>query len=334
MRDATFTLYALLISGYREEAQAWREWLLRAVAGSPAQLQPLYGVAGERRLTEYEAPWLVGYERSAPVRIGNAAAEQTQLDVFGELLDAFHVARAHNLAPSLDAWRVQQVILDFLESRWSEPDRGIWEIRGDPQQLVHSKVLAWAAMDRAVKAVDRFNLEGARDRWANLRDRIHADVCKNGYDSDRNTFVQHYGAKGLDASLLMLPLVGFLPADDPRIVGTAEAIRKELLVDGFVRRYTAGDGADGLAGGEGAFLPCSFWLADNDAMMGRVDEARAMFERLLAVRNDLGLLSEEYDPAARRQLGNFPQAFSHIALINTAHNLTMRRGPSHQRSEA
>ncbi|MBI1212368.1 MAG: glycoside hydrolase family 15 protein [Alphaproteobacteria bacterium] len=327
IRDATFTLYALLISGYREEARAWREWLSRAVAGAPSQLQPLYGVAGERRLTECELPWLCGYADSRPVRIGNDAASQVQLDVYGELMDAFHLARAHDIESEDHTWQVQRALLDFLESNWSKPDRGIWEMRGTPRHFTHSKVMAWVAMDRAVKAITRFGLDGPKDRWVALRDRIHADICRNGFDAERNTFVQCYGEPALDGALLMLPLVGFLPVDDARIAGTVEAIRNELVVDGFVRRYKTEDGTDGLTGDDGVFLPCSFWLADNLAMMNRNDEAKEMFERLLALRNDVGLLSEEYDPRAKRLLGNFPQAFSHIALINTAYNLSRSRAP-------
>lgn len=333
IRDAAFTLYALLISGYHDEARAWREWLLRAVAGTPDQLQPLYGVAGERRLMEFEIPWLGGFGGSRPVRVGNGAATQCQLDIFGELMDAFHVAGKHDVKPIDDAWQLERVLVDHLESHWHEPDRGIWEIRGPVRHFTHSKVMAWVAMDRAVKAVERFGLDGPAKRWRALRDEIHADVCKNGFDADRNSFVQCYGEKKLDGALLMMALVGFLPADDPRMVGTVEAIRKELLIDGFVRRYIAEDGTDGLKGGEGVFLPCSFWLADNLAMMGRTEDAGQIFERLLELRNDVGLLAEEYDPNAERLLGNFPQALSHIALVNTAYNLTAAEGPAKQRSQ-
>jgi len=333
IRDATFTLYALLISGYRDEARSWREWLLRSVAGSPEQLQPLFGVEGERRLGEWEVPWLRGYAGSAPVRVGNAASDQIQLDVFGEIMDAFHLARKHEIDSIDDAWQLQQTLLEFLESRWTEPDRGIWEIRGPERHLTHSKVMAWVAMDRAVKAIRRFGLPGKKEEWAALRDRIHADVCARGFDAGRNSFVQYFGGTALDGALLMLPMVGFLPANDPRMIGTVEAIRRELVVDGLVRRYQTGNGTDGLHGGEGAFLPCSFWLADNLAMLGRREEARELFERLLSLRNEVGLLAEEYDPASGRLLGNFPQAFSHIALVNTTYNLAMPRGPTHQRSQ-
>ncbi len=319
LRDAAFTLYALLASGYIDEARAWRDWLLRAVAGRPEQLQVLYGIAGERRLPEIELDWLPGYAGSAPVRSGNGAHRQLQLDAYGSIMDMMHVARKHNVDYDHEAWRVERVLLDALESRWREPDASIWEVRGRPRQFTYSKVLAWVAFDRAVKAVEKHGLEGPVDRWRKLRDAVHRDVCDNGYDSSRNAFVQYYGSSALDASLLMISKLGFLPASDPRMAGTVEAIRRELAPDGFVRRYLQqDDGVDGLAPGEGAFLPCSFWLADNLAMMGRRDDARKLFERLLAVRNDVGLLAEEYDPRARRQLGNFPQALSHIALINSA----------------
>ncbi|HKI64221.1 MAG TPA: glycoside hydrolase family 15 protein [Burkholderiales bacterium] len=322
LRDAAFTLYVLLTSGYVDEARAWRDWLLRAVAGRPEQLQVLYGIAGERRVPEMELDWLPGYAGSAPVRSGNGAHGQVQLDAYGSIMDMMHVARMHKVDYDHDAWRVERVLLDALESRWREPDASIWEVRGKPRQFTYSKVLAWVAFDRAVKAVERHGLEGPVDRWRKLRDAVHRDVCANGYDTGRKAFVQYYGGSALDASLLMIPKIGFLPARDPRVAGTVEAVQRELTKDGFVQRYLQqDDGVDGLAPGEGAFLPCSFWLADNLAMMRRRDEARELFERLLAVRNDVGLLAEEYDPRARRQLGNFPQALSHIALINTADNL-------------
>jgi GH15 family glucan-1,4-alpha-glucosidase len=322
LRDAAFTLYALLSSGFVEEARAWRGWLLRAVAGQPEQLQVLYGVAGERRLPEMELDWLPGYAGSAPVRTGNAAHGQVQLDAYGSIMDMMHVARKHKVDYDHEAWRVERVLLDALESRWREPDASIWEVRGPPRQFTYSKVLAWVAFDRAVKAVEVHGLKGPAERWRKLRDAVHRDVCANGYDAKRKAFVQYYGASALDASLLMIPKIGFLPPSDPRVAGTVEAVRRELTVDGFVQRYLQqDDGVDGLSPGEGAFLPCTFWLADNLAMMGRRDEAREVFERLLAVRNDVGLLAEEYDPRLRRQLGNFPQALSHIALINTAQNL-------------
>jgi GH15 family glucan-1,4-alpha-glucosidase len=325
IRDASFTLYALLISGHQAEARAWREWLLRAVAGSPEQLQALYGVAGERRLVEYEISHLPGYAGSRPVRVGNDASNQLQLDVYGELMDAFHVARRHDVAPLADAWSLQRHLLDFLESHWELPDESIWEIRGSSRHFTYSKVMAWVAMDRAVQAHQRFGLDGEVDRWRALRETIRTDVLRNGYDEERGSFVQYYGGRTLDASLLLIPLVGFLPATDPRVTGTVQAILRELLHDGLVLRYDTNAGVDGLEGGEGAFLACSFWMADNLAMSGRRDEALALFERLLSLRNDVGLLAEEYDPVAKRLVGNFPQAFSHVALINTAWNLEGQR---------
>jgi GH15 family glucan-1,4-alpha-glucosidase len=322
LRDATFTLYALLISGHREEACAWREWLLRAVAGSPARLQILYGVAGERRLPEVVLDWLPGYERSAPVHIGNAAAQQLQLDVYGEVMDVLHQARRLGLPPDPWAWQVEHELLDFLESAWQQPDEGLWEVRGPRQHFTHSKVMAWVAFDRAAKAVERFGLDGPAGRWRALAAEIHEEVCRQGFDAQRLCFTQAYGSPRLDASLLMIPLVGFLPPTDPRVAGTVRAIEQELVHDGFVLRYRTEEVDDGLPPGEGAFLACTFWLADNYAMTGRVDEARRLFERLLSLRNDVGLLSEEYDPVAGRMLGNFPQAFSHVGLVNTAFNLT------------
>jgi GH15 family glucan-1,4-alpha-glucosidase len=334
LRDATFTLYALLSSGYGEEATAWCAWLLRAIAGQPDQIQIMYGLAGERRLTEFEAPWLPGYENSAPVRLGNAAHDQFQLDVYGEIFDVFHVARRYGFNPGEDAWKVAHVLMDFVEQHWQETDEGIWEVRGPRRHFTHSKVMAWVAADRAVKAVERYGRDGPLDRWRTLRDAIHADVCRNGFRADRNAFVQYYGADTLDASVLMMALVGFLPATDPRIVGTVEAIQRDLMDEGMVRRYASDTpGVDGLPPGEGAFLPCTFWLADNLAMMGRYDEARTIFERLVGLCNDVGLLSEEYDPRGKRQLGNFPQAFTHVFLINTAHNLSRIEGPAHERAK-
>ncbi|MFH0245353.1 glycoside hydrolase family 15 protein [Streptomyces sp. HK10] len=335
LRDATFTLMALLDSGYEREAVAWRDWLLRALAGDPRRMQIMYGVEGERLLSETELDWLPGYEHSRPVRIGNAASGQLQLDVHGELMDALHQARARGVPPDQDAWRVQRVLMDFLESHWRDPDNGIWEVRGPRRDFTHSKVMAWVAADRAVKAVERFGLEGPADRWRNLRREIFREVCAYGYDADRATFTQYYGSAELDASLLLIPSVGFLPADDPRMRGTVAAIERELLGDGLVQRYTMGsrtDSVDGLPAGEAAFLPCSFWLADNYILQGRVREGRELFERLLDLRNDLGLLSEEYDTGHRRLVGNFPQALSHIPLIDTAQNLAGGRGPSRLRS--
>jgi GH15 family glucan-1,4-alpha-glucosidase len=331
VRDATFALYALMTAGYTAEARAWRDWLVRAVAGQPRQMQIMYGVAGERRLTEVELPWLPGYEGSAPVRIGNSAAEQYQLDVYGELMDSLHSARGAGIPANPAAWHVQRVLLDFLESGWREPDDGIWEVRGPRRHFTHSKVMAWVALDRAVKAVERFGLRGPVERWRSLREEIHAEVCREGYDAERKTFTQFYGSRELDASLLMIPLVGFLPPSDPRVAGTVEAVQRELLHDGFVRRYSTRTDVDGLPVGEAAFLVCTLWLADNLALLGRSDEARRLFERVLDLRNDLGLLSEEYDPAARRLVGNFPQALSHVGLVNTAHNLATTRGPADRR---
>jgi GH15 family glucan-1,4-alpha-glucosidase len=330
-RDATYTLYALLLAGYHDEAGAWWEWLLRAAAGRPRDLQTVYGLAGERQLAELELAWLPGYRGSAPVRIGNAAAAQCQLDVYGEVIDALHLARTAGLDTAADAWDFQLALLEFLESHWTEPDNGIWEVRGERQHFTHSKVMAWVAFDRAIKAVESHDVAGPVDRWRRTRARIHVDVCRKGYNARRGTFVQHYGSNRLDASLLLMPLVGFLPADDPRVRSTVAAIERELMFGGFVARYLTARRVDGLPAGEGAFLPCSFWLADNMALQGRNAEAEALFERLLAVRNDVGLLSEEYDPRARLQLGNFPQALSHVALINTARNLSRRGGPGEHR---
>ncbi len=322
LRDATFTLYALLLSGYRDEARAWRDWLLRAVAGDPSQLQVMYGVAGERRLTEMTLPWLPGYAGSAPVRVGNAAVSQLQLDIYGEVIDALYQGRRAGLSKDLHTWRVETKLLDFLEEHWREPDEGIWEVRGPRQHFTHSKIMAWAAFDRAVKSVETMNLEGPLNRWREIRDAIHDEVCSRGYDTTKKSFVQAYGSTRLDAALLVMPQVGFLPYDDPRVISTAEAIERELVREGFVMRYHTDDGIDGLPSGEGVFLLCTFWLADIWAMTGRTEEARDMFERLLAIRNDVGLLAEQYDPIACRLLGNFPQAFSHVGLINTAYNLT------------
>jgi GH15 family glucan-1,4-alpha-glucosidase len=320
LRDATFTLQALLGTGYDKEARAWREWLLRAVAGDPADLQIMYALDGLRRIPEYELSWLPGYEGSSPVRIGNAAAGQFQLDVWGEVLDGLHYSRTSGLTPTEDAWALQTALLEFLEGHWDEPDNSLWEVRGPRQQFVHSKVMAWAGLDRGVQAIERFGLEGPVDRWKDLRQQVHDEVCAHGFDADRGTFTQFYGSKGLDAALLLLPRVGFLPPTDARIVGTVEAIQRELCQDGFLLRYhpDADGGVDGLPGHESPFLACSFWLADALSMIGRAGEAREQFERLLDVRSDLGLLSEEYDTQAHRQVGNTPQAFSHVGLVNTA----------------
>jgi GH15 family glucan-1,4-alpha-glucosidase len=331
-RDATYTLYALLLAGYLDEARAWQEWLLRAAAGRPQDLQTVYGLAGERQLGELELPWLPGYAGSAPVRIGNAAATQRQLDVYGEVIDALHLARAAGLDANADTWRFQLALLEFLESHWTEPDNGIWEMRGERRHFTHSKVMAWVALDRAIKAVEGHDVAGPVERWRRTRARIHADVCRRGYNARRGTFVQHYGSNKLDASLLLMPLVGFLPPDDTRVRSTVDAIERELMFGGFVKRYRTTRRVDALPEGEGSFLPCSFWLADNLALQGRYADAEALFERLLGVRNDVGLLAEEYDPRNRVQLGNFPQALSHVALINTARNLSHRGGPSEHRS--
>jgi GH15 family glucan-1,4-alpha-glucosidase len=331
LRDATFTLYALMNNGYINEACAWREWLIDAVAGNPAELQIMYGLAGERRLTELILEWLPGYAGSAPVRIGNAAYQQHQLDVYGEVMDTLHLARRHGLPPNENAWRIERAMLNFLESDWHKPDEGIWEVRGPCRDFTHSKVMAWVAADRAVKAVENFGLDGPVHIWRKLRDEIHQQVCMQGFDPQLNSFVQYYGSKEPDASLLMLPLVGFLPADDPRMVGTVACIQKHLNRDGFIDRYPTREEVDGLPPGEGAFLLCTFWLADNLALQGRYAEARDLFERLLDLRNDVGLLSEEYDATHKRLLGNFPQAFSHVGLINTAYNLAKVHGPAEDR---
>jgi GH15 family glucan-1,4-alpha-glucosidase len=333
LRDATLTLLALMDSGHYDEARSWREWLVRAVAGSPEQMQIMYGLAGERRLHELEVPWLAGYEASRPVRIGNAAALQLQLDVYGELMDALYQACKGGLARDDIAWSLQLALLGHLEKVWSEPDAGLWEMRGPPKHFTYSKIMAWVAFDRGVKMVEAFGLPGPVERWRELRARIHADVCSRGYDKKRNAFVQAYGSNELDACLLLIPITGFLPADDPRVVATVEAIRRELTADGFVLRYRTHSGVDGLPPGEGVFLACSFWLADTLCLQGRREEARELFERLLALTNDVGLLAEEYDPAARRFLGNFPQAFSHVALINTALNLSAHDKPAETRAE-
>ncbi len=332
LRDATLTLLALMNAGYYDEACSWRDWLLRAAAGAPAQLQIMYGLAGERRLTEYEIPWLPGYENSRPVRIGNAAHDQLQLDVFGEVMDALHQARGGGLTPREADWAFQRALLDHLESVWQSPDEGMWEIRGEPRHFTYSKVMAWVALDRGIRVAETLGLEGSLDRWRALRQRVHDEVCERGYNSEIGSFAQSYGAKELDASLLLMATTGFLPPSDPRIRGTIEAIERRLLVDGFLLRYDTGTGVDGLPPGEGAFLACTFWLADAYVLLGRADDARRVFERLLTLRNDVGLLSEEYDTEAKRLAGNFPQAFSHIALINTAHNLSRATKPAHQRS--
>ena len=323
LRDATLTLYALMRSGYMTEAFAWRDWLLRAAAGSPDDLQILYGIGGERRVTEFELPWLPGYEKSTPVRIGNAAHQQFQLDVYGEIMGAFDVGRRSGATPSLESWALLTALMQNLEKVWSQPDEGIWEVRGPRRHFTHSKVMAWVALDRAVKAVEAGFHKGPLERWRKLRDRIHRDVCEHGFNRRRNAFVQYYGSDALDAALLMIPMVGFLPARDPRVVGTVERIRRELVSDGLVMRYRTEEGVDGLPAGEGAFLPCSFWLVDNLMMAGHHHEAHELFEHLASLCNDVGLIAEEYDPASGRLLGNFPQAFTHVSLINSILNLTL-----------
>ncbi|MFF4155349.1 glycoside hydrolase family 15 protein [Streptomyces sp. NPDC001678] len=326
LRDSTLTLETLLALGYEDEARAWRDWLLRAVAGDPADLQIMYGLAGERRLPESELEWLPGYERSYPVRVGNRAAGQLQLDVYGEVIDSLRAARRGGLGDRPHAWNIQRRFLEFLKDHWREPDSGLWEVRGPRRHFTHSKVMAWVAADRAVRTLEEDpSLRGDLDGWRALRDEIHRDVCERGYDAERGTFTQYYGSRELDAAALLIPRVGFLPPDDPRVVSTVDTLRRELPHHGLVRRYSVeGEPVDGVPGGEGAFLACSFWLADALFLTGRTKEARELFERLLAVRNDVGLLAEEYDPEAGRQLGNFPQAFSHIGLVGTALLLTGR----------
>jgi len=335
LRDTTFTLQALMNSGYYDEAKAWRDWLLRAVAGSPDQVQIMYGIAGERRLTEWQVPWLKGYEGASPVRIGNAAANQLQLDIYGELMDAVHQARSVKpLTTKKEGWALQIALIKHLEQIWDRPDDGIWETRGGRQKFTYSKVMAWVAFDRSIKSAERYGLEGPVDRWRKLRAQIHDDVCKNAFNTKLGAFVDRYGGSTLDASTLLIALVGFLPPTDPRVRGTVEAIERQLTNDGFVLRYDTRQGRDGLPVGEGAFLACSFWLADNLVLLGRRRDARRLYERLLSLRNDVGLLSEEYEPNTKRLVGNFPQAFSHIAIINTAHNLTRKAKPAEQRGES
>jgi GH15 family glucan-1,4-alpha-glucosidase len=326
VRDATLTLSALLNAGYVAEAKSWREWLLRAVAGHPSELNIVYGIRGERRLTELELPWLEGYERSRPVRTRNAAHKQFQLDIFGEVLDTLFQCHMAGIGSSQSRGGVRRSLITFLETAWERPDDGIWELRGPRRHLTHSKMMAWVAMDRAVKAM-QLGWVPHNPRWEELRDRIHQQVCDMGFDPELNSFVQFYGSKHLDASLLMMPLVGFLPANDPRMLGTVNAIETRLMSDGFVARYTSDPAVDGLPRGEGAFLACTFWLADNYILQGRRDEALRVFERLLEIRNDVGLLAEQYDPEAKRLVGNFPQAFSHIGLTNTAYWLSRQAQP-------
>jgi GH15 family glucan-1,4-alpha-glucosidase len=334
LRDATFTLYAMMNAGFKKEAAAWRDWLLRAVGGDPANAQIMYGIGGQRRVPEYELDWLPGYAGSKPVRVGNAAAEQFQLDVYGEVMDALHQARLHDIGPDHHAWSLQQILLEFLEGAWDRPDEGIWEVRGGRRHFTHSKVLAWVAFDRGVQTVELLGMQGPVERWRQLCEEIHDEVCREGFNVELNSFTQSYGSPELDASTLLIPLLGFLPPDDPRVIGTVDAVQRELMRDGFVERYKTSEQneVDGLVGREGVFLPCSFWLVDALLMLERDDEARELFERLLGVSNDLGLLAEEYDPAAKRQLGNFPQAFTHVGLVNSAYNLSHHDSPHTQRS--
>lgn len=332
LRDATLSLLALMNEGCFEEARAWRDWLMRAAAGSPAQVRIMYGLAGERRLAEWEVPWLSGYENSRPVRIGNGAAGQLQLDVFGEVMDALFQARCGGVQSSTEGWALQRALLDHLEGIWREPDEGIWEIRGERRHFTYSKVMAWVAFDRAIRSAKMFGLDGPLEKWRAIRAEIHADVCAKGFDPNLNAFTQSYGSACIDASALLFPTVGFLPPKDKRVSGTIAAVERSLLRDGLVLRYRTAETLDGLPAGEGAFLACSFWLADAYVLCGRREDGQRLFEHLLSLRNDLGLLAEEYDPAAKRQLGNFPQAFSHIALINTAHNLSSADKPAEQRS--
>lgn len=333
LRDATLTLLALMAAGVYDEAAAWRDWLQRAVAGSPNETQIMYGLLGERRLTEWEVPWLSGYADSKPVRVGNAAHGQFQLDVYGEVMDAFEQSRKGGLSATEPGWEMQRALVEHVARVWDEPDNGIWETRGPKQHFVYSKVMAWVCFDRAIKAVEIHGLDGPTDKWRKIGDRIHAEVCDKGFDPDANTFRAAYGSTELDASLLLLAQTGFVTPDDPRFIGTVEAIEKSMMFDGYVMRYNTHATNDGLPPGEGAFLACSFWLADAYISIGRRDDAIALFDRLLAIRNDLGLLAEEYDPRQRRQQGNFPQAFSHVALINTAFNLTRIDKPQEQRAD-
>jgi GH15 family glucan-1,4-alpha-glucosidase len=335
LRDATFSLYAMLSTGYVEEARAWRAWLHRAVAGDPATTNIMYGLAGERRLPEMELDWLAGYENSKPVRIGNAASKQFQLDVYGEVVDAMYQSWRFGLQLEKSGWAVVRALTDFVVKASHEPDEGIWEVRGPRRHFTHSKIMAWVALDRAVKGVENYHLGGSVEKWRQRRDELHQEICEKGFDAKLGSFVQYYGSKDLDASLLMAPLVGFLPAADPRIRGTVEAIEKHLMRDGFVQRYPTTSGTDGLPPGEGAFLACTFWLADNLYLLDRREDAQRIYERLLSLRNDVGLLSEEYDPEAKRLVGNFPQAFSHVGLVNAALHLHRKtEGPIHHRKES
>ncbi|NEV76107.1 glycoside hydrolase family 15 protein [Rhodopseudomonas sp. BR0C11] len=337
LRDATFTLFALMNNGYTEEAAAWHDWLLRAVAGDPAGMQIMYGIYGERRLLEWQADWLAGYQGAQPVRIGNAAHAQLQLDVYGELIDAFHQWRNADLALDGESWALECKVLQHLAKIWDQPDSGIWELRGPRQHYVSSKVMTWVAFDRGIKSAEKFGLKAPVAEWRALRERIHADVCANGFDTEQNAFVEHYGAKVLDASVLLIPAVGFLPPDDPRVLGTLEAIERHLMSDGYVMRHDSRASKDPSVPVEGAFLACSLWLADAYVLAGQIDRAKALFDRVAGIANDLGLLAEEYDTVEKRQTGNFPQALTHIALINTANNLSAAKAatekPAVQRSK-
>lgn len=332
LRDATFTLLALMNCGFEGEAEAWRTWLRHAVAGNPAQVQIMYGLAGERRLDEWEVPWLAGFEGAKPVRVGNAAAKQLQLDIFGEVMDALFQSDTGGLPPDVSGWDLQCKLVEHLETIWQQSDEGLWEVRGPRRQFTHSKVMAWVALDRAIKTIERFHVAGPVEHWRAVRDRIHRQVCEEGYNARIGAFVQSYGSTELDASALLIPLVGFLPPTDERIKSTVAVIGRDLMVDGLIRRYDTRSRADGLSGSEGAFLACSFWYADSLVLLGRRDQARDLFEHLLTLCNDVGLLSEEYDPIEGRMLGNFPQAFSHVALVNTAQNLSKPEKPAEQRS--
>jgi GH15 family glucan-1,4-alpha-glucosidase len=334
LRDATMTLHTLVGAGYHDEAKAWRDWLIRTIAGDPKDTQIMYGLDGRRRLVEFELDWLPGYAGSTPVRVGNAASDQLQLDVYGEVMDALEVSRGAGLASSSDAWTFQQYVMDHLETHWREPDDGIWEVRGGRRQFTHSKVMAWVAVDRAIRGIEQWGLDGPVAKWHALRDEIHEDVLRNGFDRDLNSFVQSYGSTSLDAALLLIPSVGFLPGDDPRVIGTIEAVQRELQHGCFVRRYQTTDGpsVDGVEGSEGSFIACSFWLADALCLAGRTDEARRIYDDVLGVRNDLGLISEEYDHTLHRMLGNVPQAYSHLGIVTTAANLAGRNGPAHRRA--
>jgi GH15 family glucan-1,4-alpha-glucosidase len=325
MRDAAFSLWALHVGGYTDESRAFVDWLLRAAGGDPANLQVLYGPGGESRLPEFEVGWLPGYENSRPVRIGNAAATQFQLDVYGEVLDTLHLARQFGIGADDEEWGLGRHLVDFVVDHWQEPDEGIWEVRGPRRHFTHSKVMAWVALDRAVRAIEKFGRDGPLEKWREIRQQIHDDVIKKGFDKKRNTFTQYYGSSELDASLLMIPLVHFLPATDARMRGTVEAIKKELMVDGFVLRYPTQKTDDGLPPGEGSFLACTFWLIDNLALTGQLEEATEIFERMLSLRNDVGLFAEEYDTRRKRLVGNFPQAFTHVGLVNSAYNLDRAR---------